>query len=75
MKKWNNLSLVEYMFHDDNAEQAKEKVIELANNIGLPGLNAGPLKVSSTLERITAMVIGINIRYKKKSIGVDFSNI
>ncbi|RFU65136.1 NADPH-dependent F420 reductase [Peribacillus glennii] len=56
-------------------KSAKEKVIELANNIGLRGLNAGPLKISSTLERITALVIGMNIRYKKKSIGVHFSNI
>ncbi|WP_158211673.1 NADPH-dependent F420 reductase [Alkalihalobacterium alkalinitrilicum] len=54
---------------------AKEVVIELANKIGLRGLNAGPLKVSSTLERITALVIGMNIRYKKKSIGVDFTNV
>jgi 8-hydroxy-5-deazaflavin:NADPH oxidoreductase len=58
-----------------DVEEAKEKVITLANNIGLRGLNAGPLKVSSTLERITALVIGMNIRYKKKSIGVNFTNV
>jgi 8-hydroxy-5-deazaflavin:NADPH oxidoreductase len=58
-----------------DVETAKEKVIELANKMGLRGLNAGPLKVSSTLERITALVIGMNMRYKKKSIGVNVTNV
>lgn len=56
-------------------ESAKEQVIHITENIGLRGLNAGPLKVSSTLEKITALVIGMNIRYKKKSIGIEFTNV
>lgn len=58
-----------------NDKEAKQLVMTLAEEIGLRALNAGPLKVSSTLEKVTALVIGMNIRYKKKSIGVNFSNI
>lgn len=58
-----------------NYNEAKQMVMELAEEIGLRALNAGPLKMSSTLENITALLIGMNIRYKKKSIGVNFTNI
>jgi hypothetical protein len=55
--------------------EAKEAVIRLAESIGLRGLDAGPLHVSKTLESITAMLIGMNMRYKRKSIGISFVNI
>jgi len=56
-------------------EPAKDRVIQLANQLGLRGLNVGPLHVSSTLEKMTALLIGMNMRYKRKSIGVSFTNI
>lgn len=58
-----------------NNKEAKQVVMKWAEEIGLRALNAGPLKVSSTLENITSLLIGLNIRYKKKSIGINFSNI
>jgi 8-hydroxy-5-deazaflavin:NADPH oxidoreductase len=58
----------------DNPE-AKEVVMALAEKIGLRPLDAGPLRVSSTLEDLTSLLIGMNIRFKKKSIGISFSNI
>ncbi|WP_047154805.1 NADPH-dependent F420 reductase [Aneurinibacillus tyrosinisolvens] len=58
----------------DNQE-AKEIVMTLAEKIGLRPLDAGPLRVSSTLEDLTSLLIGMNIRFKKKSIGINFVNI
>ena len=55
--------------------EAKEAVIRLAESIGLRGLDAGPLRASKTLESITAMLIGMNMRYKRKSIGISFVNV
>jgi NADPH-dependent F420 reductase len=55
--------------------EAKKVVMTLADKIGLRPLDAGPLRVSSTLEELTSLLIGMNIRHKKKSIGVNFTNI
>lgn len=58
----------------DNQE-AKEKVMIMAEKIGLRPIDAGPLRVSSILEELTSLLIGMNIRFKKKSIGVNFTNM
>ena len=58
----------------DNQE-AKEIVMELASKLGLRPLDAGPLGVSHVLEDLTALSIGLNMRYKRKSIGVRFTGL
>jgi NADPH-dependent F420 reductase len=48
----------------DNAE-ANELVCDLAGRIrGMRGVNVGPLRLSSTLEALTMVLIGANKRYK-----------
>lgn len=56
-------------------QEAKEIVSIMAEKIGLRPLDAGPLRVSSILEELTSLLIGMNMRFKKKSIGVTFTNI
>jgi NADPH-dependent F420 reductase len=58
---------------DDRA--AKDQVIELAATItGRPGIDAGALRLARQLEPLTAVLIGINRRYKTRS-GVAVSGI
>lgn len=47
---------------------AKQTVIDLANSVAdLRGVDAGPLAVSQVVEDITALLLGINRRYKTHS--------
>lgn len=54
---------------DDKA--TKEEAMALLGRIGGRCVDAGPLRQSSTLERLTALCIGMNIRYKKRHIGLS----
>ncbi len=49
------------LFSDD--VEAREKVVGLANMIGLRGIHAGPLANSVAGEAMTSVLIGINKRY------------
>jgi NADPH-dependent F420 reductase len=54
---------------------AKGRVAALATAItGRPGIDAGPLRLARQLEPLTAVLIGINRRYKTRS-GVSISGI
>lgn len=53
-------------------EAAKALVMDLAVDIGLRPVDAGPLEVSRTLERLAALVIGLNQRYRRRAIGLRF---
>jgi NADPH-dependent F420 reductase len=55
---------------DDAA--AKERVAELARALGLRGVDAGSLDQAATLERLAALVVGLNRRYRRKAVGVRF---
>ncbi|MFJ4844398.1 NADPH-dependent F420 reductase [Streptomyces sp. NPDC088733] len=58
---------------DDQA--AKDRVVDLAATItGRPGIEAGPLRNARQLEPLTAVLIGINRRYKTRS-GLAVSGI
>ncbi len=58
---------------DDEADRAR--VVALANEIAdLRGLHAGPLRQSSAMEDLTAMIISIN-RYYRTSAGIAFTNV
>lgn len=51
---------------------AKERVQELASALGLRAVDAGGLDQAPTLERLAALVIGLNHRYRRRAIGVRF---
>lgn len=53
-------------------ERAKRTCLELADRIGLRGLDAGPLESAATLERLGALVIALNQRYRRRTIGIRF---
>jgi NADPH-dependent F420 reductase len=53
----------------------KEVVINLCNEAGLQGVNAGALQNASVVEGLTSVLIGINIRNKVSSAGIRVTGI
>lgn len=58
----------------DDAE-AKAEVANLAALLGMRGLDAGPLSEAATVERLAALIMGMNQRYRRKAIGVKFTGV
>jgi NADPH-dependent F420 reductase len=56
-------------------EEAKAEVIALAQAAGMRGLDAGPLQNAVVVEGLTAVLIGINIRYKARGAGIKITGI
>src|SRR6266404_6955545 len=57
-------------------EKAKQVATELAAKIpGVRALNGGKLENARIVESITALLIGLNIRYKVHSAGVRFTGL
>ncbi len=57
-------------------ERAKQVALELAAKIpGVRALNGGKLENARIVESITALLIGLNIRYKVHSAGVRFTGL
>lgn len=57
-------------------EKAKQAAVELAGKIpGVRALNGGKLEGARIVESITALLIGLNIRYKVHSAGVRFTGL
>jgi 8-hydroxy-5-deazaflavin:NADPH oxidoreductase len=57
-------------------DKAKQVVTELAEKIpGVHALNGGKLENARIVESITALLIGLNIRYKVHSAGVRFTGL
>jgi NADPH-dependent F420 reductase len=57
-------------------EKAKQVVMELAGKIdGVRAVNGGKLESARIVESITALLIGLNIRYKVHSAGVRFTGL
>jgi len=57
-------------------ENAKKLTMELAAKIpGVRALNGGKLENARIVESITALLIGLNIRYKVHSAGVRFTGL
>ena len=57
-------------------EKAKQAAFELASKIpGARPLNGGKLENARIVESITALLIGLNIRYKVHSAGVRFTGL
>lgn len=55
--------------------QAKADVIGLAELLGARGLDVGNLGQAATLERLAALIIGLNQRYRRKAIGIRFTGV
>lgn len=60
-----------------NKKDVRNEIIELVESIdGVRGMNGGPLCSSRTAEAMTALIIGMNIRYKMpKGLGIRFTYI
>lgn len=58
----------------DNKE-AKQTTLELVKATGLYGIDAGALANSSVVEGLTAVLIGINTRYKVQGSGIRITGI
>jgi NADPH-dependent F420 reductase len=57
-------------------EQSKQVASELAQKIpGVRALNGGKLENARIVESVTALLIGLNIRYKVHSAGVRFTGL
>jgi 8-hydroxy-5-deazaflavin:NADPH oxidoreductase len=57
-------------------ERAKQAAMELATKIpGVRALNGGKLENARIVESITALLIGLNIRYKVHRAGVRFTGL
>jgi len=62
------------LYTGDNKE-AKAVTLELIRAAGFFGIDAGPLANSSVVEGLTAVLIGINIRYKVQGSGIRITGI
>lgn len=56
-------------------KEAKQQVIELARDLGLRGLDVGPLANAIVVEGLTSLLIGINRRYKAHGAGIRITGI
>jgi hypothetical protein len=55
--------------------QARETVIQLAADIGLRALHAGPIVNSAAAEALTSILISINSRYKVDGAGIRITRL
>ena len=59
-----------------NDEKAKQVAMDLAGKIpGVHAINGGKLENARIVESITALLIGLNIRYKVHAAGVRFTGL
>jgi NADPH-dependent F420 reductase len=56
-------------------KEDKAIAIQLANDAGMRGVDAGPLQNAGVVEGLTAVLIGINIRHKIKHSGIRITGI
>ena len=57
-------------------EKAKQAAMELAEKIpGVRGLNGGKLENARIVESLTALLVGLNIRYKVHAAGIRFTGL
>jgi len=55
--------------------EAKKAVAELVRESGFNAIDAGPLANASVIEGMTAILIGINIRYKASGAGIRVTGL
>jgi NADPH-dependent F420 reductase len=56
-------------------EDAKTRVIGLVGDLGLRGLDAGPLRNAVALESLTPVLLHLNKRYKAVGAGIRFTGV
>lgn len=56
-------------------EDARQQVMKLVEAAGTRGIDAGPLANAIVAESLTALLIGVNRRYKVKSAGIRITGI
>jgi NADPH-dependent F420 reductase len=56
-------------------KSAKSVAIELAADAGMRGIDAGPLVNAGVVEGLTALLIGINIRYRARGAGIRLTGL
>lgn len=54
---------------------AKQRVIELIKDLGMRGLDVGPLENAIVVEGLTSLLIGINRRYKADGAGIRITGL
>lgn len=55
--------------------EAKDKIIEICTGLGLRAFDAGELRSARTIERLAALLIGLNQRYKRRAIGIRLTGV
>lgn len=58
-----------------NTAQARQQADELAQALGLRGVDCGPLRMARTLEQMTPLLIGINQRYHVHAAGIRITGL
>ena len=69
-----DLNHVDALVCGDDAE-AKAAATDLIAQMGVRPLDAGPLRNAQTLERLTALIIGLNQHYKRRHIAIQFTGV
>ncbi len=55
--------------------EARGAVIDLAGSIGARGVDAGGLASAATIEALAVLVIALNIRYKRRNLGIRIAHL
>ncbi len=55
--------------------EARATVIDLAGSIGARGVDAGGLAAAATMEALAVLVIALNIRYKRRNLGIRIAHL
>ncbi len=59
-----------------NDAGARKTAMELAEKIpGIRAVNGGPLETARIAEQLTALLIGLNVRYKVRAVGIRFTGL
>ena len=59
-----------------NDAGARKTAMELAEKIpGVRAVNGGPLETARIAEQLTALLIGLNARYKVRAVGIRFTGL
>lgn len=54
---------------------ARARVLELAAAIGARGVDAGGLAAAATIEGMAVILIGLNVRYKRRHLGIRIAHL
>ena len=58
-----------------NDPAAREAALELANAMGARGVDAGELEAAAAIEALAVLVIGLNVRYRRRTLGIKIAHL